>query len=219
VDKDEHMGVPAGQREVFEKITFQTDAFCSKYLTEEYGELCRLMTADLSALQPSPLDKGRVHTWAAGIVFTVGSINFLNDPTFDPYLSTEELAELMNVSAGTLYSKRKQIEITLDVMPFDPDYTLPSMMEENPLIWMVEVNGFIMDIRTAPLELQMEAYEQGLIPYLPCESLDDIEEEIEDTLSKPQDQDEVKVIKFPGPTETLPPDSRPKKSQKNTKGT
>jgi uncharacterized protein DUF6398 len=219
VDKPKHILVPAGRREVFEKIKFQTDAFCSKYLTEEYGDLCRLMTADLRALQPSPLDKGRVHTWAAGIVFTVGSINFLNDPTFDPYLSTDDLAALMSVSAGTLYTKRKQIEKTLDVMPFDPDYTLPSMMEENPLIWMVEVNGFIVDIRDAPREIQMEAYEQGLIPYLPSESWDGIVEEVEEPLSNPQDRDEVKVIKFPGPTEILPPDSPPKKPQKKTKGT
>jgi hypothetical protein len=35
------------------------------------------------------------------------------------------------------------------------------------MIWMVMVNGFIMDIRSAPLELQEEALRKGLIPYLP----------------------------------------------------
>jgi hypothetical protein len=34
---------------------------------------------------------------------------------------------------------------------------------------MLQVNGFVMDIRDAPLEVQRLAYEKGLVPYLPAE--------------------------------------------------
>jgi len=34
---------------------------------------------------------------------------------------------------------------------------------------MLTVNGFIMDIRNAPREAQVVAYERGLIPYIPAD--------------------------------------------------
>jgi hypothetical protein len=50
-----------------------------------------------------------------------------------------------------------------------PDWTLPSLLVNNPLVWMLEVNGLIVDIRQAPFELQQVAYEKGLIPFIPSE--------------------------------------------------
>jgi hypothetical protein len=50
----------------------------------------------------------------------------------------------------------------------DPDWTLPSLVDQNPLIWMLNVNGFIMDVRHAPREIQEEAFRKGLIPYIPA---------------------------------------------------
>ena len=34
---------------------------------------------------------------------------------------------------------------------------------------MLEVNGFLMDIRNAPRELQEVAFAKGLIPYVPAD--------------------------------------------------
>ena len=50
-----------------------------------------------------------------------------------------------------------------------PDWTLPTRLADNPLVWMVEVNGLIIDIRQAPPELQRLVYEKGLIPFIPAE--------------------------------------------------
>jgi hypothetical protein len=44
-------------------------------------------------------------------------------------------------------------------------------MEDNPLIWMVEVSGLPMDIRHAPRQLQEIAFNKGLIPYIPGERM------------------------------------------------
>jgi hypothetical protein len=41
------------------------------------------------------------------------------------------------------------------------------MMDQNPVAWMITVNGFIVDARYAPLVIQEEAYRKGLIPYIP----------------------------------------------------
>ncbi len=48
-----------------------------------------------------------------------------------------------------------------------PKWTLPSLIDQNSLIWMLEVNGLIIDIRHAPRALQEEAFQKGLIPYIP----------------------------------------------------
>ncbi|CAO5682216.1 MAG: hypothetical protein HEEMFOPI_01628 [Holosporales bacterium] len=50
---------------------------------------------------------------------------------------------------------------------FDPRFCLPSKMIENPLIWMISVDGFIIDIRNAPGEIKHIAFEKGLIPFIP----------------------------------------------------
>ena len=50
---------------------------------------------------------------------------------------------------------------------FDVQWSRPSRIDENPVAWMVMVNGLIMDVRTLPREIQEEAYRKGLIPYLP----------------------------------------------------
>jgi len=36
------------------------------------------------------------------------------------------------------------------------------------MAWMVEVDGFIRDVRSLPLEIQLEACAKGLIPYVPA---------------------------------------------------
>ncbi len=37
-------------------------------------------------------------------------------------------------------------------------------------IWMLDMNGLPMDIRRAPREAQVVAFEKGLIPYIPADS-------------------------------------------------
>ena len=41
------------------------------------------------------------------------------------------------------------------------------MMDKNPLVWMAEVNGYLVDLRSMPREVQEIAFEKGMIPYIP----------------------------------------------------
>jgi hypothetical protein len=51
---------------------------------------------------------------------------------------------------------------------FDPQWTLPSLAEKNPLVWMAEVNGLLLDLRNMPGEVQEIAFENALIPFIPA---------------------------------------------------
>jgi hypothetical protein len=138
-------------------------------LNEEYADLCRKLAAALARKRPSPLLRGRLETWAAGVVRTIGWVNFLHDPSQTPHLKLYSIDEAFGMAESTGAAKLKEIRTMFRIRQFDPKWTLPSQMDDNPMVWMLEVNGFLMDIRHAPRELQEVAFEKGLIPYIPAD--------------------------------------------------
>lgn len=154
-------------RERYKNITAITDEFCREHLNEEYAELSRKMAATLSRKRPSPLESGRVRSWAAAIVYALGRVNFLSDDSREPHMTMSGLCEKIGVSQSNASSKSREIWSRLGLIQMDPDWCLPSMLEENPLAWMVEVNGLPVDVRMMPKEVQEEAYRLGLFPYMP----------------------------------------------------
>lgn len=159
--------VPKKMRDRYDDIVAMTDDFCEEHLNDEYAQLCRKLAAKLSRKRPSPLERGWVKSWAAAIVYTIGQVNFLFDPEVTPHMRADDLCEIMDVSQSTASTKAKQIRDMLGISVMDADWTLPSQMENNPMAWMVSVNGFIVDVRRMPREIQEVAYRKGLIPYLP----------------------------------------------------
>jgi hypothetical protein len=161
--------VPTDYRELYSELVALTDKFCSERLNAEYQELCREMAIALCQAG-TPAVRGKPASWASGIVYSVGWVNFLADPSQEPHIRSEDIAKWFGVSVATMLSKSKVLREGLDLMPFDPTFTLPSRLDDNPLVWMVElINGFIIDIRHAPRELQVQAYEAGMIPYVPAD--------------------------------------------------
>ena len=154
-------------RAKYNAIVDLTDATCQTHLTDEYADLCRRLAAKLSRKSPSPLERGRPKSWAGAVLYTIGRVNFLFDRSQTPHLSAKQLCELIGVSQGTASAKSTQIMKMLNIMQLDPEWTLPSQLDRNPLAWMISVNGFIVDARSAPREIQEEAFRLGLIPYLP----------------------------------------------------
>jgi hypothetical protein len=144
-----------------------TDKFCKEHLNEEYAQLARKLTAALCRKRPSPLERGNVNTWACGIIYALGFVNFLFDKSEGLYLSATDLCEPFGISKSTAAAKAKVIRDTFKMIQLDPNWCLPSMMDNNPLAWTIMVNGFMVDARSMPREIQEEAFKKGLIPYIP----------------------------------------------------
>jgi len=159
----------AEAKAIAEELIEMTDAFCREFLNEEYAELCRKLASALARKRPSPLLRGRRETWASGVVRTIGWANFLHDPSQSPHLKLYSIDETFGIAASTGAAKLKEIRTMFRIRQFDPKWTLPSKMDDNPMVWMLDVNGFLMDIRHAPRELQEVAFEKGLIPYIPAD--------------------------------------------------
>ncbi|HEY1354648.1 MAG TPA: DUF6398 domain-containing protein [Ktedonobacteraceae bacterium] len=159
--------VPKEMQTRFEEITRLTDTFSQQYLNDEYAQICRELAATLCRKRPSPLATGKAPTWACGIVHAAGLVNFLFDASQTPHIAARRIWEAFNLSSSTMQAKSRQIRDLLGMYPMDPDWSIPSMIEQNPLVWMLEVNGLIMDVRHAPREIQELAFRKGLIPSLP----------------------------------------------------
>jgi hypothetical protein len=87
--------------------------------------------------------------------------------TQKPHLTTQAVCGLFGVSQSNAAAKASQIRKLLGLHPLQPEWCLPSKLEQNPLVWMLNVNGILMDIRDAPHAAQEAAFGLGLIPYLP----------------------------------------------------
>jgi len=165
--KTKSLSVPEATRPRYEEIVALTDALCRECLNKEYAAVCREMTAALARKRPSPLVSGNAKSWACGIAYTVGSVNFLFDKSQTPHMRADELCAWFGLSKSTGGNRSNQIKSILKIGIFEPHWTLPSRIDDNPMAWMVLVNGFIIDARSLPRHLQEEAYRKGLIPYLP----------------------------------------------------
>jgi hypothetical protein len=161
--------LPAPARPVYEAIVALTDTFCREQLNAEYAALCRRLAEKLARKRPSPLLSGKPATWACGIVRTIGWVNFLDDSSQTPHLKMTAIDKAFGVGESTGQGKSKAIRTLVKMRPFDPEWTLPSRMGQNPMAWMIQVNGVLVDARHMSREIQEEAYRQGLIPYIPDE--------------------------------------------------
>ena len=93
--------VPEELHEVFAAIVGLTDDFCDLHLNEDYRQLARDMAVEICQ-DGLPVKKGRPKSWAGGIIHALGWVNFLADPSFEPYMSVGELAERFGISGGTM---------------------------------------------------------------------------------------------------------------------
>jgi hypothetical protein len=145
------------------------DPFCREDLNEEYAVLCRKLAEKLARKRPSPLLHGSPNTWASGIVRTIGWANFLHDKSQTPYMRLSDIDAAFGISESTGAAKLAAIRKMLRIYQFDPNWTLPSRLENDPMPWTLELNGWPVDIRRAPREVQEIAFRKGLIPYIPAD--------------------------------------------------
>jgi hypothetical protein len=160
--------VPKHMQTIFDDITGLTDDFCKRFLNDEYRQLARQLTAALSRKRPSRLVSGNINTWACAVVYALGSVNFLFDRSNSPHMTADELCDHFGIAKSTGAAKSKLVRDEMKMYQMDPNWYLPSKMEQNPRAWQVMVNGYIVDIRSMPIEVQEIAYEKGLIPYIPA---------------------------------------------------
>lgn len=159
--------VPVAMRPTFNAIVALTDRFCRERWTEEYAELCRKLAAALCRKRPSPLQGSRsLNTWAAGIVHAIALFNFLFDRSNPRYLSASDLAAAFGLSVNTVSARSKAARDYLGLGSYDWHWAVPSQQADYPGAWSIMVDGWVVDARSVPREVQEEAYRKGFIPFV-----------------------------------------------------
>lgn len=162
------MNIPKEMRPIYEDVSKLLMDYSKEYLNDEYEQLCLHALEKLCRKRPSPLKSGRRNTWAAGIVYAIGSNNFIFDKSQEIHMTAKELVEPFGISASTASSKARDIKKMLKIDYSKAEWCLPSQMADNPMMWMVSIDGIIYDARMLPEEIQVICYEMGLIPYVPA---------------------------------------------------
>jgi hypothetical protein len=92
-----------------QKLIAMTAGFCDVYVDEDYKQLCEKLIRKMSRKRNVPFLSGRVDIWAAAIIHALGSINFLFDPNFKPYVGTADISDYFGTSKSTVSQKAKVI--------------------------------------------------------------------------------------------------------------
>jgi hypothetical protein len=95
----------------------------------------------------------------------LGHITFLSDKSFEPSMAMAIVCAGFGVGENTA-KKAQIIARALDAHRSNPGWSLDRILERNPLVWMVEVNGLLVDLRDMPRELQEISFEKGMISYI-----------------------------------------------------
>ena len=111
---------------------------------------------------------GRKNTWAAAIIYAITTNNFIFDKSQPIHLTADELCAPFGLSKSTVSNKAREIRDMFNITYLNPEWQLAILAEDNPVNWLFNVNGFVIDIRMAPADVQVEAYRQGLIPFVPA---------------------------------------------------
>jgi hypothetical protein len=143
--------------------------FCHDKLNDEYNDICLRALAKLCRKRPSPVASGKARTWACGIVYAIGSSNFIFDKSQPIHMTAAEISEGFGLSKSTAGNKAAEVGNLLNLSYFNTEFLLNALIDKNPAVWYLQVNGYLVDIRNMPRGAQEEAFRKGLIPYIPAD--------------------------------------------------
>ena len=165
------LAVPKAMQEKHDAIAPLISEFCTEFLSDEYLALCFRLLEKLCRKRPSPLLAGRDNTWAAGVVYAIAANNFIFDKANPHHMTADQIADEFDLAASTVGNKAAEIRRMFHIHYANAQWLLPSSLNDNLAVWMLSVNGFMVDIRDMPLEVQRLAFQKGFIPYVPGDAV------------------------------------------------
>ena len=136
------------------KLIEMAGAFCTQKLDDDYLKLCEKLIRKLGRKRDVPFQRGNLEIWAAAVIYSIGSINFLFDKSFKPYMTAEQISEYFGTKNSTVSNKAREIKDMFNMSPFSSEFSTKRMAESNPFNNFVMVDGFIVSLDTLPLDAQ-----------------------------------------------------------------
>ncbi len=136
------------------KLLELTGMFCSQNLDDDYFKLCEKLIKKMGRKRDVPFKRGRLEIWAAAVIYAIGSINFLFDKTFEPYIKAQQISDYFETKNSTVSNKARQIRDMFNMAIFDNEFATEHMKKANPCNDLVVVDGLIVPLSSIPEELQ-----------------------------------------------------------------
>ncbi|PKP28924.1 MAG: hypothetical protein CVU01_02575 [Bacteroidetes bacterium HGW-Bacteroidetes-18] len=136
------------------KLLELTRIFCAQKLDDDYSQLCEKLILKLGRKRDVPFKSGNMEIWAAAVIYAIGSINFLFDKSFEPYINADQISEYFGTKKSTVSNKAKQIKDLLNIGYYSSEFSTQHMSENNPFNDLVMVDGFIVPLSSIPIDLQ-----------------------------------------------------------------
>lgn len=136
------------------KLLELTGSFCIQKLDDDYYQLCEKLILKLGRKRDVPFKSGKIEIWAAAIIHVIGSINYLFDKSFEPYVTAEQISEYFDTKKSTVSNKARQIRDMFKLGYYDTNFSTQKMIENNPFNNMVVVDGLIVPLSSLPENLQ-----------------------------------------------------------------
>jgi len=138
-----------------EQLLAMARDFCAQNLDNDYLLLCEKLIKKLGRKRDVPFQRGKPEIWAAAVVYALGSINFLFDKSFEPYMTADQICEYFGTKNSSVASKAREIKDMLKMGHFDPEFSTQKMAESNPLHEMIVVDGLIVPLKSLPQDIQI----------------------------------------------------------------
>ncbi len=127
----ENIKVPRAMYPRYLEIAEIIEEFCTDKLNDEYRELCFQALMKLCRKRPSPLLSGKANTWACGIIYAIGSNNFIFDKAQPIHMTAADIADWFGLSKSTAGAKSTEITKLLDLSYFNSEFQLKDLIEDN----------------------------------------------------------------------------------------
>ncbi|MCE1246828.1 MAG: DUF6398 domain-containing protein [Firmicutes bacterium] len=128
-----------------EQLKLLTSKYCDEYLNDEYKQLCIKLIKKMERKKVVPFLSGKIEIWAAATVYTIGSINFLFDKSFEPFVKPGDISKYFGAAQSTTTQKSKLIRDMFKLHYYDSEFSTSKSREDNPFNDMVMINGFIVN--------------------------------------------------------------------------
>jgi hypothetical protein len=158
--------VPDEYKEMVLNLFEATDRFAARHLggDPEFVRLFHRAAVKLARKQPSPLKRGQFKNWVGGIIYGIGSANYLFDPEETPHLQGQQIGELLDIPDSTIKNKANRVKDELDIKQFDTEWLRKDLLLRMPFLWEVKIDGQLVDARRLERAEFNELREQGIIP-------------------------------------------------------
>lgn len=131
---------------ISQELIEMTGGFCDEHLNDEYKELARKLILKMKRKHQVPFLRGWTESWAAGVIYALGQINFLSDQSFEPHVEAADIPEYFDISQTTASQKAKTIRDMFDLGYWDPEFSTSRTRESNPLRNMAVINGLVVPV-------------------------------------------------------------------------